>query len=136
MKWQLFGFFVFWFGVGALITMVTSLFCPNNILLQAIVFLVSSVILLFLTKPLVDRFTRKDNNTQTNAYSIIGKKGIVIQDINNTLGVGQIKIANEVWSAKTENDTVIEKGAEVNIVRIDGVKAVVEPVVVNSEITK
>lgn len=136
MKWQLFGFFVFWFGVGALITMVTSLFCPNNILLQAIVFLVSSVILLFLTKPLVDRFTRKDNNTQTNAYSIIGKKGIVIQDINNTLGVGQIKIANEVWSAKTEDDTVIEKGAEVNIVRIDGVKAVVEPVVVNSEITK
>lgn len=136
MKWQLFGFFVFWFGVGALITMVTSLFCPNNILLQAIVFLVSSVILLFLTKPLVDRFTRKDNNTQTNAYSIIGKKGIVIQDINNTLGVGQIKIANEVWSAKTEDDTVIEKGAEVNIVRIDGVKAVVEQINVDSTITK
>lgn len=116
--------------------MVTSLFCPNNILLQAIVFLVSSVILLFLTKPLVDRFTRKDNNTQTNAYSIIGKKGVVIQNINNTIGFGQIKIANEVWSAKTEDDTVIEKGAEVNVIRIDGVKAVVEPIVINSEITK
>lgn len=116
--------------------MVTSLFCPNNILLQAIVFLVSSVILLFLTKPLVDRFTKKDNNTQTNAYSIIGKKALVIQDINNVLGIGQIKIANEVWSAKNEDDTVIEKGAEVNIIRIDGVKAVVEPISVNSEITK
>lgn len=116
--------------------MVTSLFCPNNILLQAIVFLVSSVILLFLTKPLVDRFTKKDNNTQTNAYSIIGKKALVIQDINNTLGVGQIKIANEVWSAKTEDDTVIEKGTEANVIRIDGVKAVVEPISVNSEITK
>lgn len=136
MKWQLFGFFVFWFGVGALISMIVSLFCPGNILLQAIVFLVSSVILLFLTKPLVDRFTRKDKKTQTNAYSIIGKKALVIQDINNTLGVGQIKIANEVWSAKTADDTVIEKGAEVNIVRIDGVKAVVEPIVINSEITK
>lgn len=136
MRWQLFGFFVFWFGVGALISMIVSLFCPGNILLQAIVFLVSSVILLFLTKPLVDRFTRKDKKTQTNAYSIIGKKALVIQDINNTLGVGQIKIANEVWSAKTADDTVIEKGAEVNIVRIDGVKAVVEPIVINSEITK
>lgn len=136
MKWQLFGFFVFWFGVGALISMVVSLFCPDNILLQAIVFLVSSVILLFLTKPLVDRFTRKDKKVETNAYSIIGKKGLVVQDINNTLGVGQIKIANEVWSAKTENDTVIEKGAEVNIIKIDGVKALVEPISINSEITK
>lgn len=116
--------------------MVVSLFCPDNILLQAIVFLVSSVILLFLTKPLVDRFTRKDKKVETNAYSIIGKKGLVVQDINNTLGVGQIKIANEVWSAKTENDTVIEKGAEVNIIKIDGVKAVVEPISVNSKITK
>ena len=135
MKWQLFGFFVFWFGVGALISMVVSLFCPDNILLQAIVFLVSSVILLFLTKPLVDRFTRKDKKLETNAYSIIGKKGLVIQDINNTFGVGQIKIANEVWSAKTEDDTIIEKGTEINVVRIDGVKAVVEPIVVNSKIT-
>lgn len=130
------GFFIFWFGVGALISMIVSLFCPDNILLQTIVFLVSSVILLFLTKPLVDRFTRKDNNTQTNAYSIIGKKAIVIQDINNTLGVGQIKIANEIWSAKTENDTVIEKGVEVNITRIDGVKAVVEAINVDSKIIK
>lgn len=135
MKWQLYGFFVFWFGVGALITMIFSLLCPDNILLQAIVFLVSSVILLFLTKPLVDRFTRKDKKLETNAYSIIGKKGLVIQDINNTFGVGQIKIANEVWSAKTEDDTIIEKGTEINIIRIDGVKAVVEPIVVNSKIT-
>lgn len=116
--------------------MITSLFFPGNILLQAIVFLVSSVILLFLTKPLVDRFTRKDKNTQTNAYSIIGKKGVVIQDINNTLGFGQIKIANEIWSAKTENYITIEKGTEVNIIRIDGVKAVVEPINVESTITK
>ena len=116
--------------------MLVSLFFPDNILLQAIIFLVSSVILLFLTKPLVDRFTRKDIKTQTNAYSIIGKKGLVIQDINNILGSGQIKIANEVWSAKTENETIIKKGLEVNIIRIDGVKAVVEPTYVNSEITK
>ena len=116
--------------------MIVSLFCSDNILLQAIVFLVSSVILLFLTKPLVDRFTRKDKKVETNAYSIIGKKGIVIQDINNTVGVGQIKISNEIWSAKTENDVTIEKETEVKIIRIDCVKAVVEPIVVNSEITK
>ncbi len=128
------GFFVFWFGIGALIAMISSFFCPDNILLQVIVFLVSSVILLLFTKPLVDKFTKKDKKVETNAYSIIGKKGIVVQDINPTFGVGQIKVSNEVWSAKTENDVIIKKGTEIKIIRIDGVKAVVEQIAANEKI--
>lgn len=126
------GFFVFWFGVGALISMVVSILFPENIVLQAIVFVISSVILLLLTKPLVNKFTKKDKKMETNAYSIIGKKGIVTQDINPTFGVGQIKISGEVWSAKTSNETIIEKGTEIKVIQIDGVKAVVEPIKVDS----
>lgn len=116
--------------------MIVSILLPQNIILQCSVFVISSVILLLLTKPLVNKFTKKDKKIETNAYSIIGKKGLVIQDINNTLGIGQIKISNEVWSAKTENENTIEKGTEIKIIRIDGVKAVVEPIVVNSKIIK
>lgn len=122
------GFFVFWFGIGALLSMLVSIFCPENILLQSIVFVVSSVILLFLTKPLVDRFTRKDKKVETNAYSIIGKKGIVLQDINSTYGIGQVKISGEVWSAKSEGNDVIKKGSQIEVVKIEGVKAVVKPI--------
>ena len=122
------GFFVFWFGIGALLSMLVSIFCPENILLQSIVFVVSSVILLFLTKPLVDRFTRKDKKVETNAYSIIGKKGIVLQDINSTYGIGQVKISGEVWSAKSEDNGVIKKGSQIEVVKIEGVKAVVKPI--------
>ena len=136
LKWQLFGFFVFWFGIGALLSMIVSIFAPENIILQCTVFIISSVILLLLTKPIVNKFTKKDKKLETNAYSIIGKKGIVTQDINNTLGEGQIKISNEVWSAKTENEAKIEKGTEVKIIKIDGVKAVVKPIAVSSEVTK
>lgn len=128
------GFFVFWFGIGALISMVVSIFFPENIILQAAIFVISSVILLLLTKPLVNKFTKKDKKIETNAYSIIGKKGIVVQDINPTFGVGQIKIAGEVWSAKTSNETTIEKGTEIKVIQIDGVKAVVEPIKVSSAI--
>lgn len=128
------GFFVFWFGIGALISMVVSIFFPDNIILQAAVFVISSVILLLLTKPLVNKFTKKDKKIETNAYSIIGKKGIVVQDINPTFGVGQIKISGEVWSAKTSDETTIEKGTEIKVTQIDGVKAVVEPVKVSSAI--
>lgn len=122
------GFFVFWFGIGALLSMLVSIFCPENILLQSIVFVVSSVILLFLTKPLVDRFTRKDKKVETNAYSIIGKKGIVLQDINSTYSIGQVKISGEVWSAKSEDNDVIKKGSQIEVVKIEGVKTVVKPI--------
>ena len=114
--------------------MVISLIFPENIFLQLSVFVIVSTLLIFLTKPLAKRLARKDKSTATNAFSIIGKKGIVLQDINETVGVGQIKVAGEVWSAKTTDGGTIEKGTQVEVVRIDGVKAVVEPVSVVANI--
>lgn len=122
------GFFIFWFGIGALLAMITSFIFPSNIFLQTLVFTISSIILLILTKPLVEKFTKKDKKIETNAFSIIGKKGLVVQDINPTFGVGQIKVAGEIWSAKTNDGSKIEKGSEIQILGIDGVKAVVEPI--------
>lgn len=119
------GFFVFWFGIGAIISMIVSIFV-DNIIIQCSIFVISSVILLFLTKPLVNKLTKKDKVLETNAFSIIGKKGLVTQDINPTIGVGQVKIAGETWSAKTEDGSNIEKGTDIKVVKIDGVKAVVE----------
>ena len=120
------GFLVFWFGVGALLTMIVSLIV-DNIILQTCIFIVSSTLLIFLTKPLVKKLYKSNKKVETNVYSIIGKKGIVTQDINETHGVGQIKVAGEVWSAKTTDGSTIEKGTQIEIIKIDGVKAVVEP---------
>ena len=128
------GFFIFWFGIGALLAMVVSIFAPGNIWLQCSVFLISSCIFLLFTKPLINKFTKKEKKIETNAYSIIGKRAIVVQDINPTFCVGQIKIGNEVWSAKTIDNTKIDKTSEVRIVKIDGVKAVVEKIKVDSTI--
>ena len=119
------GFLVFWFGVGALITMVISLF-TSNIAIQTTVFILSSTVLLFFTRPFVNKFTKKDEEVQTNAYSIIGKKGIVIKDIDPISGKGQVKIGTEVWSAKSSDDRKIEKGLKVEVLEIDGVKAVLK----------
>ena len=120
------GFFIFWFGVGALFSMIVSIFIPESIPIQCAVFVITSVILLFLTKPLVNKFTKKDKKIDTNSYSIIGKTGIVTQDINPIHSVGLVKVSGEVWSAKTIDGSIIEKGQEVKVVKIDGVKVVVE----------
>lgn len=119
------GFLVFWFGIGALLAMATS-FITDNILIQALVFIITSTLLLIFTKPLVDKFIKIPKEVKTNAYSIIGKKGIVISKINNIEGVGQIKIDGEVWSARSATDEDIPENTEVEIVEIDGVKAVVK----------
>ena len=127
------GFLIFWLGVASLITMCVSFF-TSNIIVQMTVFVISSVLLIIFTKPLVKRFVDK-KTVVTNSYSIIGKNAIVTKEINTTLGNGQIKIGGEVWSAKTEDETVIPKGTEVTILSIDGVKAVVSPIKVPSTST-
>ena len=90
------GFLVFWLGIGALLAMVTS-FVTDSIFIQALVFVVTSTLLLIFTRPLVDKFIKTPKELKTNAYSIIGKKAIVISKINNIEGVGQIKIDGDVW---------------------------------------
>ena len=117
------GFLVFWFGIGALFAMITSFF-TDNLIIQTVVFILSSTVLLFLTRPFVNKFSPKEK-VKTNAFSIIGKKGIVTQTINPITGEGQVKVGSEVWSAKSSEDVKIEKGLEVKVLDIDGVKAVV-----------
>jgi len=120
------GFLVFWFGIGALLTMVCSFF-TDSIVIQTTVFLISSTALLFLTKPLVKKLSKKDK-VQTNAYSIIGKTGFVTREIDSKKGVGQVKIGSETWSAKAESDEVIPVGTEIEVAEITGVKVIVKPV--------
>ena len=119
------GFFIFWFGIGALLALVVSLF-TNNLFIQAIVFIVSSTLCLLLTKPLMKRFNKSTKTTPTNVYSIIGKEGFVIEDINAINSSGKIKVNGEIWSATSESD--IEKDSKIRVKSINGVKAEVEKV--------
>ena len=118
------GFLIFWFGIGALFAMIVSFF-TTNIIIQTTVFLITSTIFILATKPLVKKFVDV-KNTNTNVFSIIGKKALVIKDIDPIHSSGQIKLNGEVWSAETENDEIIKKGSEVEVLKINGVKAIVK----------
>jgi len=126
------GFLIFWFGIGALIAMVVSLF-TSNIIIQTTVFVISSTILIFATKPFVKKFADV-KKTNTNVYSIIGKKALVIKTIDPIHSVGQIKLNGEIWTAESENNEVIEEGSEVEVLEIKGVKAIVKPIKVADKI--
>lgn len=122
------GFLVFWFSVGALIAMIASFFI-DNVVIQSVIFLVSSTILLFATKPLVNKVLPKDSFVKTNSASLEGKIGKVICDIDPIESKGQIKVNAETWSAKSYDNTFIAKDTEVIVEKIEGVKAIVKPLV-------
>lgn len=76
------GFFIFWFAIGALLTMIISLF-TDSLIVQTSVFVISSAILIFATKPFVKKFANNKNFIQTNVYSTVGKTGIVTKSIDS-----------------------------------------------------
>lgn len=121
------GFLIFWLSIGSLLAMITSFF-TDNLVIQTSVFVISSTILIFATKPFVKKFATNKNPIKTNVYSIIGKNGIVTQDINPIEAVGQIKISGEVWSAISQDNQIIPKDTKIRVLEIKGVKAIVEPV--------
>ena len=120
------GFLVFWFAVAAIITMISSFFITSTTV-QATIFVFASIVLIFATKPLVKKLTKGSTNIKTNAFSIEGKTAKVILDIDPAEGCGQIKVNGEKWSAKSIDESFISKDTEVKIVKIEGVKAIVEP---------
>ena len=123
-------FLIFWFSLGALVAMLAS-FVINSVIIQATIFLVVSTILLFVTKPFVNKILPKDSFIKTNSNSIEGKIGKVIVDIEPVEGKGQVKISGETWSAKSADSTYISKDTEIVVEKIEGVKEDVMNIVLN-----
>lgn len=118
------GFLVFWFAIGSVFAMIVSFF-TDNLIVQGTTFIISSTILIFATRKLVNFFLKNDKPNGVNSF--VGKTGKVIVDIVPIDGKGQVKVGGETWSAISENEETIEKGTEVIITKITGVKAVVKP---------
>lgn len=113
-----------WFAGGALITLVVSFFSVP-FWIQLLVFVVSSALLLISTRPLVKR-KLMSKTIKTNSDSLIGQIGIVTSPINNKEGVGLVKIAGQIWSARSIDGADIPEGENVLVERIDGVKLMVK----------
>ncbi len=119
------GLTTIWFAGGALAAALISI--PGTPLaLQILVFLVVSALLLYFTRPIAVKYFNRDR-TRTNVESLIGRQAIVISEINNVEGTGQVNTGGMEWSARSSyHNIVIPVGAVVMILGIDGVKLIVE----------
>lgn len=119
------GLTTIWFAGGALAAALVSI--PGTpVVLQAIVFLIVSLVLLFFTRPVAVKYFNKDR-VRTNIEGMIGRQAIVVSEINNVEGIGQVNTGGMEWSARSSyHNVVLPVGAVVTVLGVDGVKLIVE----------
>lgn len=118
------GLTTIWFAGGALAAVVfAALSLP--IWLQILVFLVISLLLMVFTRPIALKYFNRDR-VRTNVESMVGRQAIVISEIDNLQGIGQVTVGGQEWSARSEVDSQrMGAGTVVQVVGVSGVKLIV-----------
>lgn len=113
-----------WFAAGALGAIVAERL-GAQMWLQWVIFIAVSAVALVLTRPLAKKLT-KTNAQPTNADRCIGKIAVVTETINNIDAKGQVNVDGAIWTARSSDNSVIEKDEKVTVEKIDGVKLIVK----------
>lgn len=91
---------------------------------EVVVFGVVSAMLLFVARPPLRRWSERTKHQPTGVAALVGRRAEVLAEVDAR--GGQVKLAGEVWSARTEHPGMaVPVGTHVTVVRIEGATAVV-----------
>lgn len=120
-----FGLTTLWFALGSGFALLAALI-RMPVLVQIILFVVVSAASLLLLRPIVNGVL-KVGRERTNADRVIGKTARVTETIDNIQERGQVRLDGQVWTSRSDSGECIERGREVIVLRISGVKLIVKP---------
>jgi membrane protein implicated in regulation of membrane protease activity len=109
-----------WFAVGAAGAFVAAMM-NVSFAAQLAIFVIVSVLLLLLTRPLLTKL-RVKQQPRTNADLNIGETAVVIEDIDPALGTGRARLGGIDWIAVSESGENIPVDTVVMVTRVDGAK--------------
>lgn len=112
------GFIVACLGLGSLVAAITA-YMGYNMDAQFISFSVSTLISLFLIRPLLYKKGEKQDKIKTNTEALIGRVGSVSETIVNSSKSGRVLIDGDQWKALSHNNQIIELNAQVEVISID-----------------
>ena len=110
-----------WFVASGLVALLIS-FVTDNVFIQFGVFSILGVAFLILTKPILEKWMKKADE-KTNLDRILDMKGLVTETITPSM-TGEVKVDGKLWTAIAKEN--LKKGDFVRILKIDGVKLIVE----------
>ena len=122
-------FFAVFGSVGALAAAAVALARPEAIAVQAVVAFVVGALSLLLIRPYVSRaFARPHGSPAAVGVhgGFVGEKVVVIDAVSPQPG-GHVRLAGEVWLARTGSDIVLPAGSVAMIVGVFGTTLTVEP---------
>jgi len=109
---------------GALAAAGSSWLFALPVWVDGTVFLVVSVLLLGLVRPVMRRRLNSGRGLPEPVKALEGKHAVVLEPVSRHQG--QIKLDGEVWTARPYNDDdVYQPGDQVTVMHIDGATAVV-----------
>jgi membrane protein implicated in regulation of membrane protease activity len=109
-------------GGGALVGGVAAML-GAPFLVQALVAIAASAALIGVVRPVAKRHLRQPVNARTGIAALVGRRAIVVERVD--AHGGRIKLAGEIWSARSYDNALIEIGATVDVVEIQGATALV-----------
>lgn len=113
-----------WISGGALTALILNL-CHVSFTWQVIAFFAVTFVLLIATRPFARKYINS-HRTLTNYESLIGQKAYIEDTVNNRRETGKAVVNGQEWTARAEKDEeIIEKGTQVQVVKVSGVKLIV-----------
>jgi membrane protein implicated in regulation of membrane protease activity len=120
------GFVLACFGISCFVTGFFY-FVGFSFSVQILIFSISSLVLFFSIRRLFPKlFPQSANRIKTNVDALIGKIGVVSEMIDPRTGKGRVVVGGEDWKGVSINDTVIESGNKIRVIKVDGTKVIVE----------
>jgi membrane protein implicated in regulation of membrane protease activity len=118
------GLYTVWFALAALVMVFLSLLdIPLSV--QLLIFLAISSVLLIFTRPLAIK-KLKLGREKTNVDSLVGMHALVTRAIRE-FEKGEVKLNGQFWSARAEDNSAVPEGTKCEVVKIEGVQAIVRP---------
>ena len=114
-----------WFAFGALIPFILSAIGGIAVEIQIAVFVVVTALLIIFLRKYAQKLLFKNMNTKTNVDSLVGKTYRLLEDTDFE-HIGSVKVNDVVWTAVSEDGSLLKKGSLVEIVNVDGNKLVVK----------
>lgn len=112
-----------WFVGGALVALLLA-FLGVSFTLQFAAFVLVSLVLLLVTRPLIKR--KPGAIIRTNVDATLGKTGIVTKEITEHFP-GQGKVDGQIWTIVTPEGQSLDVDQEFVVLSVDGVKLIVKP---------
>lgn len=120
------GFVMLPIGLAALASSLIAYLWPSaGIAPQVLAFIITGTAFIFFGQKLADKIV-KEPEANVGADRWKDKAGVVVETIDSAKNTGRVRISQDEWRARSEDDEVIKEGVKIKVIEVDGTRLIVK----------